>query len=86
MKHGRLKELKLGLAAGNTFRLELATVKGYTPQIYGVRIEAGVVKVDLGKSTLPGRVNHRWQELGNGDVVRCSGELGPIYKAEDLAR
>lgn len=85
MRHGRFEELRLGLIAGNAFTLTLAEMPKTPARIHAIKRSKGVVMADLGKSTLPGRVNHRWQPIGPGDVVRGSGQFAPIYTFVQLA-
>lgn len=84
MKNGRLKELRLGLAAGNRFTVTISTVPSYPMEIKAVKCEKGVIKVNLGHGHR--RHNDNWQPLAPGDVVRGAGEFAPTYKAEDLLR
>ncbi len=84
--NGKMKELKLGIAAGARLTLTTADLPslGGVFTVTGVKVEKGVIKVRLGDKKI--RQNSRWQPLGPGDFVRCSGEFGPVYTFEALSR
>jgi hypothetical protein len=77
-----MEELKLGIAAGNRFTVILADLPKTPVEIRDVKRQKGIVKVNLGHGHRT--VNDRWQPLRDGDIVRGTGEFGPVYTCKQL--